>query len=146
MAEAAPAFEPQASISAARGAYYRTSVTLTYDLEEARTVVATILAVVCVSLSFLALIAGWTIVFAAPGAALAGWSWYREHEDMPPELRVIAPSALLLATLWPSIWIGIVASGGWKLLAVAWLLVVGAWPIGRLAYHYWLDRNERFYS
>jgi hypothetical protein len=118
-------------------------VQLAGDPEEARTVVATILAVVCISLSFVALLAGWMLIFAAPALVLAGWSWRRNHAGMPAELRAVAPSALLLGALWPAMWLLIFAFGGWKLLALVWLLAAGTWPSIRVAAYYWRERTAR---
>jgi hypothetical protein len=112
-------------------------VALALDPGEATTVAATVLAAVCVALSFGALLAGWMLVFAVPALGLATWSWQREHEEMPAELRLIAPSVLLLGALWPAMWLAIFAAGGWKWLALVWLVVAGAWPAVRLAYGAW---------
>jgi hypothetical protein len=132
-----------AGVSKLRGFAYRTSVQLAGDPEEARTVVATILAVVCMSLSFVALLAGWMLIFAAAALSLAGWSWRRNHAGMPAELRAVAPSVLLLGALWPTMWLLIFAFGGWKLLALVWLLAAGTWPSLRVATYYWHERTAR---
>ncbi len=138
-APTAEALRPRDALDGTAGAgkvAYPASVAPAQDPTEARTVAATTLGLVCVALSFAALLSGWMLGFAVPAVVLASWSWRHEHADMPAELRIIAPCTLLVATLWPPIWMVIFAMGGWKASALLWLVVVGAWPGVRLARHY----------
>jgi hypothetical protein len=72
--------------------------------DEALVLIATVLAVVCISLSLLALFSPWMLLFVLPALTLAGWSVRKHASASLPEFRKLAVGAFTLASLWPVVW------------------------------------------
>jgi tRNA A-37 threonylcarbamoyl transferase component Bud32 len=90
---------------------------------EAHAAIAAILALVSVSLSFAALLAGWMLLFAAPALLLGGWSLYRLRFAGLAEFRNVALAAYTLSATWPPIWMAFSLPDGVRWLAVFPLLI-----------------------
>ncbi len=79
--------------------------------EEAQSAIATVLAMVCLSLSAIAILAplthraGWALIFSVPAIALAHWSLQHQRTDTPLTLRRLTFATLVLGYGWPIIWL-----------------------------------------
>jgi hypothetical protein len=93
------------------------------DQAEAQAAIAAILALISVSLSFAALLAGWMLLFAAPALLLGGWSLYRLRFAALAEFRNVALAAYTLSAAWPPIWMAFSLPDGVRWLAVLPLLI-----------------------
>jgi tRNA A-37 threonylcarbamoyl transferase component Bud32/ribosomal protein L40E len=93
------------------------------DQAEAHAAIAAILALISVSLSFAALLAGWMLLFAAPALLLGGWSLYRLRFAALAEFRNVALAAYTLSAAWPPIWMAFSLPDGVRWLAVLPLLI-----------------------
>ncbi|HZC79564.1 MAG TPA: protein kinase [Ktedonobacterales bacterium] len=90
---------------------------------EAQAAIAAVLALVSVSLSFAALLAGWMLLFAAPALLLGGWSLYRLRSAALAEFRNVALAAFTLSATWPPIWMAFSLPDSVRWLAVFPLLI-----------------------
>ena len=73
------------------------------DSRETLIVLAVILAAIAFSLSLLASISGWLLVFLAPALGLAVWSswqWWQEPEKAPPEFKWLSVGIAVLSSIW----------------------------------------------
>jgi len=104
----APVVVPAQQYAGMIGAISRALLGRAVDPGEARALIATLLALGAFSLSLLAVFAGWLIVLAVPGIALAWWSlsqWLQAGKPAPSELRWLAVFTLVLNCGWPLVWL-----------------------------------------
>ena len=73
--------------------------------QEALTVIAATIALVCLSLSLLTFINHWLLLTLVPALALAHWSHAHEHMETPAEFRYINLGVLIGGYLWFVIWL-----------------------------------------
>lgn len=119
---------PLATPSKLRAAGHRGGV-MGADQTEALAVISAILSLVCMSLSFAALLVGGMLIFALPAVALGGWSLSRLRADALAGFRTIALIAYMLGATWPPIWMAVILPQPLRWMAVLPLLIGTVWPI-----------------
>ena len=73
------------------------------DDQEALIVLSAVLGCIAATLSLLAIISGWLLVFVLPALGLAGWScwyWWQRPLKVPPEFKWVGTATIMLSVLW----------------------------------------------